>query len=295
MGLLACFAFAKAQDIDSLYQVFERGRGEAAYHAAVAIDESLRHEPNFDADTDKDEIQQKLLRTMTLANAYQRFGQLDKALECYNRCSDLMDEIGGEMAAVNKRYVMNNIAEIHLSMDEYGRAEELYRKCIEMLGEVGDADTASNLDMATYLQNLVEVRLAEAGVADSLARALKLAEAVGFAQRSLDLSQRYADTPHKIVNRMTALSKATFQMGRTDEGLALMEQALGIAEENGDVFMEAVSHVQRGQFERRLHHNAEAEMDFQKAIAIAEENHFAEVLQEALESIVPVVRPRNPE
>lgn len=142
--------------------------------------------------------------TMTLANAYQRFGQLDKALECYNRCSDLMDEIGGEMAAVNKRYVMNNIAEIHLS-------------------------------------------------------------------------------------------KATFQMGRTDEGLALMEQALGIAEENGDVFMEAVSHVQRGQFERRLHHNAEAEMDFQKAIAIAEENHFAEVLQEALESIVPVVRPRNPE
>lgn len=104
--------------------------------------------------------------TMTLANAYQRFGQLDKALECYNRYSDLMDEIGGEMAAVNKRYVMNNIAEIHLSMDEYGRAEELYRKCKEMLGEVGDADTASNLDMATYLQNLVEVRLAEAGVAD---------------------------------------------------------------------------------------------------------------------------------
>ncbi len=323
---------AMAQDLDSLYQVFENNRGEVAYRAAVTIDEVIGREPNFEPTTDKDEIKLKVLRTMilhffntedfqhvvryseigiahyekiddlfnlagcymTLANAYQRLGQFDKAIDCYNRCSDIMDELGGDMAEVNKRYVMNNIAEIHLSMDEYGQAEEMYRRCIEMLGEVDEADTASNLDLATYYQNLAEVRIAESGRLDSLTRAQKLDEAVSFAQRSLDLSQRYHDTHHKIINRLTALSKATFQSGETEEGLKLMEEALRIAKENDDVFMEAVIYVQRGQFERQLQRNADAERDFINAISIAEENHFTEVLQEALESVYPVVRQRDP-
>ena len=112
-----------AQDLDSLYQVFEKNKGEVAYQAAVAIDETIGREPNFTLETDKDEIKLKILRTMilyffgnddfqrvityseigvehydkiedyfneagcymTLANAYQRLGQLDKAIECYNR------------------------------------------------------------------------------------------------------------------------------------------------------------------------------------------------------------------
>lgn len=331
-AFLAMAVSAMAQDLDSLYQVFENNRGEVAYRAAVTIDEVIGREPNFEPTTDKDEIKLKVLRTMilhffntedfqhvvryseigiahyekiddlfnlagcymTLANAYQRLGQFDKAIECYNRCSDIMDELGGDMAEVNKRYVMNNIAEIHLSMDEYGQAEEMYRRCIDMLGEVDEADTASNLDLATYYQNLAEVRIAESGRLDSLTRAQKLDEAVSFAQRSLDLSQRYHDTHHKIINRLTALSKATFQSGETEEGLKLMEEALRIAKENDDVFMEAVIYVQRGQFERQLQRNADAERDFINAISIAEENHFTEVLQEALESVYPVVRQRDP-
>ena len=167
IGWLMLLAWtSSAQDIDSLYRVFENNRGETAYQAAVAIDGVIGREPNFDPDTDKDEIKLKLLRTMilyyfnhddfehvvayseigiahynkigdpfneagcymTLANAYQRLGQFDKAIDCYNRCSDLMDEIGGEMAEVSKRYVMNNIAEIHLAMNEYDVAEEIYLK-----------------------------------------------------------------------------------------------------------------------------------------------------------------------
>ena len=200
LGCLMILAWASpAQDLDSLYQVFENSRGETAYQAAVAIDEVIGREPNFDQDTDKDEIKLKLLRTMilyffgnddfqhvvtyseigighyqkigdlfneagcymTLANAYQRLGQFDKAIECYNHCSDLMDEIGGDMAEVNKRYVMNNIAEIHLTMGEYDNAEELYHKCIDMLGEVQEQDTASNLDLATYYQNLSDWDIAQ--------------------------------------------------------------------------------------------------------------------------------------
>ena len=298
---------ASAQDLDSLYQAFEHGRGEAAYRAAVAIDEVIGREPNFDADTDKDEIKLKVLRTMilyffnnndfqhvvqysevgiehydkiddpfneagctmTLANAYQRLGQLDKAIECYNRCNELMDQIGGEMAEVNKRYVINNIAEIHLAMGEYDTAEEMYRKCIDLLGTVDPADTSSNLDLATYYQNLAEVRIAKNNP-----------EAVGFAEQSLELSKKYQDTPHKIINRLMALSKAYHIVERDDESAELMDEALSTAVDNGETFLETSIYMQKG--------------DFAKAIAMADENHYDELLQEALEGAYQVERERNP-
>ena len=298
---------AFSQDIDSLYRVFENNRGEAAYRAALAIDETIGREPNFDANTDKDEIKLKVLRTMilyyfnnndfqhaityseigiahydkigdffneagcymTLANAYQRLGQLDKAIDCYNHCSDLMDQVGGEMAEINKRYVINNIAEIHLAMDEYGRAEEMYQKCIAMLGTVDPADTASNLDLATYYQNLAEVRIAQDNP-----------EAIGFAEQSLELSRKYQDTPHKIINRLMALSKAYHIVNRNVESAELMDEALSIAVENGETFLETSIYLQKG--------------DFTRAIAMADENHFDELLQEALEGAYLAERERNP-
>lgn len=297
-----------AQDLDSLYQVFEKSKGETAYQAAVAIDEVIGREPNFTVETDKDEIKLKVLRTMilyffnnddfqhvvayseigidhydkigdlfneagcymTLANAYQRLGQLDKAIDCYNHCGDLMDEIGGEMAEVSKRYVMNNIAEIHLAMNEYDRAEEMYHKCVDMLGEVQEQDTASNLDLATYYQNLAEVYLVQG----------QLEEAVDLAEQSLDLSQRYQDTPNKIINRMMSLSKAYGKTGLEQEGKALLDEALQLAEDNNELFLQAVLHLQQG--------------DYVQAIAMAEENHYDGVLQEALNAGYHDLRERDP-
>ena len=306
LGVLFCLS-ASAQDLDSLFRVFESSRGEAAYHTAVAIDEVIGREPNFDVTTDKDEVELKVLRTMilyyfgnndfqhvvkysevgikhyrkiddlfnlagcymTLANAYQRLGQLDKAIECYNECSEIMDEMGGEMAEVNKRYVMNNIAEIHLAMNEYDRAEELYRKCIEMLGDVDVNDTASNLDLATYYQNLAEVHIAQ-----------HKDDAVEYAELSLELSQRYQDAPNKIINRLMSLSKAYGTIGREKEGEALLDEALRLAEDNNEVFLQAVIHLQKG--------------DYGQAIAMAEENHYDELLQEALEDAYRHERDNNP-
>lgn len=292
---------SSAQDLDSLYQVFENNKGKTAYQAAVAIDNVIGREPNFDQETDKDEVKLKLLRTMilyffnsddfehvvtyseigiehyqkigdlfneagcymTLANAFQRLGQFDKAIDCYNHCSDLMDDIGGEMAEVNKRYVMNNIAEIHLAMNEYDVAEGIYHKCIEMLGEVQETDTASNLDMATYDQNLAEVYLAQG----------RQTEAVDLAEQSLELSQRYQDTPNKIINRMMTLSKAT---GDTE----ILDEALWLAEDNNELFLQAVLNLQKG--------------DYTKAIAMAEENHYDGLLHDALEAGYQDLRISNP-
>ena len=316
IGVLWVCLAASAQDLDSLFWVFENNRGEASYSAAVAIDEAIGREPNFDADTDKDEIKLKVLRTMilyffnnndfqhvvqyseigiehydkigdlfneagctmTLANAYQRLGHLDKAIECYNRCSDLMDQLGGEMAEVNKRYVINNIAEIYLAMKEYDTAGEMYLKCIEMLGSVDVADTASNLDLATYYQNLAEVRIAQDKGHDDTG---KLAEAVNYAEQSLDLSRRYQDTPHKIINRLVTLSKVYRIVGRGDDSTRLMDEALRIAKENGETFLEAGIYLQKG--------------DYAKAIAMSEENHYDELLKEALESAYQKLRESNPD
>lgn len=307
IGVLWVCLFASAQDLDSLFQVFENSRGETAYRAALAIDEAIGREPNFDADTDKDEIKLKVLRTMilyyfnnndfqhvvqysevgiahydkigdlfnqagctmTLANAYQRLGQLDKAIDCYNQCNELMDQIGGEMAEVNKRYVMNNIAEIHLAMNEYDRAEEMYNKCIAMLGEVDPNDTAANLDLATYYQNLAEVHIAQ-----------HKDDAVSLAEQSLELSQRYQDTPNKIINRLLSLSKAYGNMDKVEESGRLLDEALQMAEDNNEVFLQAVIHLQKG--------------GYTKAIAMAEENHYDELLQEALEDAYRAERDINP-
>ena len=305
--LMFCFAMFFGQDIDSLFTVFENNRGEVAYKAAVAIDETIGREPNFTVDTDKDEIKLKILRTMilyyfnhndfqhvvqyseigiehydkigdlfneagclmTLANAYQRLGQLDKAIECYNRCSELMDEIGGEMAAVNKRYVMNNIAEIHLAMNEYDVAEEIYGKCIEMLGEVDVEDTASMLDLATYYQNLAEVHIA-----------LNKDDAVSYAEQSLELSRKYLDTPHKVINRLMTLSKAYGNIGKTKESERLLDEALQLAEEYDETYLQAVIHLQKG--------------EYSQAITMAKENHYDELLQEALKDAYLYERNRNP-
>lgn len=305
--LMICFAMLFGQDIDSLFTVFENNRGEVAYKAAVAIDETIGREPNFTVDTDKDEIKLKILRTMilyyfnhndfqhvvqyseigiehydkigdlfneagclmTLANAYQRLGQLDKAIECYNRCSELMDEIGGEMAAVNKRYVMNNIAEIHLAMNEYDVAEEIYGKCIEMLGEVDVEDTASMLDLATYYQNLAEVHIA-----------LNKDDAVSYAEQSLELSRKYLDTPHKVINRLMTLSKAYGNIGKTKESERLLDEALQLAEEYDETYLQAVIHLQKG--------------EYSQAITMAKENHYDELLQEALKDAYLYERNRNP-
>ena len=309
VGLLMILGWSlPAQDLDSLYQVFEKNKGKVAYQAAVAIDEVIGREPNFTLETDKDEIKLKVLRTMilyffgnddfqrvityskigvehydkigdyfneagcymTLANTYQRLGQFDKAIECYNRCGELMDLEGGEMAEVSKRYVMNNIAEIHLAMNEYDRAEELYHKCIEMLGEVQEQDTASNLDLATYYQNLAEVYIVQD----------RLDQAVDLAERSLDLSQRYQDIPNKVINRMMSLSKAYSKMGRAEEGSRLLDEALRMAEENDEIFLQTVIRLQQG--------------DYATAIAMAEENHYDGVLQEALEAGYQDLRERDP-
>ncbi len=77
-----------------------------------------------------------------------------------------------------------------------------------------------------------------------------------------------------------ALSKAYRLVGRSDESKTLMDDALQIAKEEGETFLETSIYLQKG--------------DFNKAIAMADENHYDELLQEALEGAYQLERERNP-
>ena len=110
IGMVWGFAFAAlAQDLDSLYHVFENSRGEAAYRAAVAIDAAVGREPNFDLDTDKDEIKLKLLRTMILYyfnnNDFQHVVQYSEVgIAHYDEIGDLFNEAGCTMTVFRSRH-----------------------------------------------------------------------------------------------------------------------------------------------------------------------------------------------
>ena len=106
IGALWLCLTVSAQDIDSLFREFESNRGEEAYRAALAIEATLGREPNFDADTDKDEIKQKMLRTMILhyfnGNDFQHVVQYSEVgIEHYDKIGDLFNEAGCTMTLAN--------------------------------------------------------------------------------------------------------------------------------------------------------------------------------------------------
>lgn len=226
-----------------------------------------------------------------MGNAYQRLGQFKEAIECYERCTETMeqlkaseDEGSREDAAAfydkNIRYTRNNIAEIHTTLGEYDEAEKLYRNCVEMLGE--PTDTIDFLDLSVYLQNLAGVGLKQAVVLEGDEKQQRLASAVEMAEQAYALSEQYGDKPFKRVNKTFTLAQAYFAIGRTNEGLALANKALDMAKAQDDPYLQAEIHAILGGFEAQLGKYAAAERHYRTAMDIAEENGFDELLMTAL-------------
>lgn len=225
---------------------------------------------------------------MTLGNAYQRMGQYEEAIRNYNLCSETMDQIGGPMAKVNKRYVLNNMAVMYLKMGEYDQAESMWNRCVASVNEADpgflpqyNQDSLRCLDLATYYQNLAEVRLAQADSDDPNPQE-KIGEAIRFLEQSLDYSERYGAEPNKIVGRLTGLAKAYFEAGRTDEANHNLDTALQLATTLNDPYMLAAIHLLKGDVKLKLGQNENAERAYLDALSLAQENHFGEFEMEAL-------------
>ena len=220
----------------------------------------------------------------TIAGAYMRLGQYDNAISNYNICTEIMDEIGGDMAAVNKRYVINNIAAIYYNMQEYDRAEEMYLKCIEMIGDPGN-DPKANLDIATYYQNLSGVRLMQH----------ELMDAIDFAKQALDLSLRYNDLQEKIVVRRLALSKAYHEAKRFDEALAQLADAHEIAQRENNVYLETAIVMLDARYAFDRGDYIAAEKYYLQALEMARENQYDQFYMDCLEGAYQSTRESHPE
>ncbi len=232
----------------------------------------------------------------TIAGACMRLGQYDEAIRNYNICTEIMDEIGGEMAAVNKRYIMNNIASIYYDMEEYDLSEELYWKCIEMLGETG-TDTVANLNLATYYQNISGVRLMQYGQMDDddPRRDATLAETIDYAEQALALSKRYGDWQEKIINRRIALSKAYHAAGRLEEADAELDTAIIAARQVKELYYETAIVMLYGQYAFDRGDTDAAEQFYLEALDMAKESHYDQFYLECLQGAYLATRSSHPE
>lgn len=229
--------------------------------------------------------------------AYQRLGQFDEAIDCYNRCCDAMEELrlsdpDNVYYARNIRYTKNNIAAIYSSLGEYEQSLALYRSCMESLGQ--PHDTADFLDMATYLQNIADVIVEQESRSDSKDITL-LNEAVAMAEQAYDYSQRYGDLPYKQLHSMLTLSQTYFAVGRTDEAIELANRGLGMTESGEDLYPRAECLMLLGSFHAGQQNYKQAETYYAEAVALARQGHYLEVEHNALEGAYNAARHFNPE
>ena len=316
------------------YQAFEREQGRKAYQIALSITDSIGVPARFDENSDKKEVKSELLKQIllyynmtgeldkqlefmriaqpfyhetnnlmdlagcyhTMGVSYQRMGHFNEAIRYYNLCSELLDEVGGPIAMTNKRYELNNMANIYTMMEECDLAEKMFLTCIEMLGEVGE-NQRENLDLSSYYMNLAEVkliRLSKLGPNDPGGEEL-LKEAMDYAERSLDISRRFGDSPEKLANRYITLSKTHFEAERHQEALAEIDSAMAIIQEQKLVFLEAEVLVLKGEFAYRMGRNDEAEQYCVKAVEMGEAYHFDDCCIEGLKCAYLATKERHPE
>lgn len=319
---------------DTQYTIFEREQGQRAFVAAQTIMDSIGAPVDFDADTDKEVVKTQLLKMMIqyffgideyeqqvhymqiaepffretdnlmdLAGCYnimgiscQRMGQFNEAIHYYNKCSDLLDEIGSPVALTNKRYEINNVANIYTMMEECDMAEEMYLKCIEMLGEVG-TDSRNNLDLAAYYMNLAEVYMIRISkmAEDDPERASSVRTAVDYAEQSLDLSRLYGDRPEKMANRFITVSKTHFEEGRVREAMAELDSAMVIIEDQDLVFLKTGASILQGDFAYRTGRLDDAERYYVQAAEMAEEFELDEFCVESLNGAYLASKKNHPE
>lgn len=321
IGCFCSMVAAMANEIDSLYAVFLGSRGENAVRLANEIVTMAGDSAGFSNDTPSDVMNEKLLKTLifwhfdrsemvevisysnkaleqysqkedlfnmagcynTLGVAYQRTGQLEEAIDSYNRCNELMMQLNEQESnpfyEKNIRYTTNNMAAIYSSMGELDRAEEMNSKCINLMGEL--VDDRDYQDMATYLHNLSDIYLSQSESMEGQRRKEKVEKAVALSEQALEYSLDHNDSPNKVAQRRMVLARAYFAAGREDEAYTMIEEALHSAETEEDLFVQAEIETLFGHFLLVDGQYRDAENHFQKAIALSKEGNYDECLLNA--------------
>lgn len=333
IGCLCFMVAVTAHEIDSLYSAFLTSRGESTVRLANEIVAMAGDTTRFTMGTSADEMHNALLKTLifwhfdraemvevvnysnkaieryrqqedlfdmagcynTLGVAYQRMGQLEEAINSYNQCNIIMDQLNEKepnpFYQRNIRYTTNNMAAIYSSMGELDRAEDMNAKCINMMGEL--KDDRDYLDMATYLNNLANIYLSQAERIEGLRSKEKVEKAVAISEQALDYSLNHNDTPNKIVQRRMVVARAYLAEGREAEAFTMLKEALHSAETEKDLFLQAEVETLFGHFYLDKGQYKESEAHFQKAIAFSKEGQFYECLLNAYKGACDAARQFN--
>lgn len=321
IGLILMATSLAAHEIDSLYSAFLANRGENAIRIANEIMDMSDDTTRFTTETSAELVSEALLKKLIfwhydraemaeavnytnkakvgyeqrgdlfnlagcyniLGVAYQRMGQLEEAIDSYNRCNEVMAQLNEQEAnpfyEKNIRYTTNNMAAIYTSMGEFEVAEEMYYKCINMVGVMeNDMDY---LDMATYQQNLANVYLSQAETLEGNLKKEKVGKAVALAEQALEYSLEYNDKSGKIIQRQMVVASAYFADDRMDQAFGMLAQALQSAEDEEDRFLQTEVELLYGRFYNEMGQYRESESHFQKAILLSTEGQYEECLSKA--------------
>lgn len=321
IGLILMATSLAAHEIDSLYSAFLANRGENAIRIANEIMDMTDDTTHFTTETSAELVSEALLKKLIfwhydraemaeavnytnkakvgyeqrgdlfnlagcyniLGVAYQRMGQLEEAIDSYNRCNEVMAQLNEQEAnpfyEKNIRYTTNNMAAIYTSMGEFEVAEEMYYKCINMVGVMeNDMDY---LDMATYQQNLANVYLSQTETLEGNLKKEKVGKAVALAEQALEYSLEYNDKSGKIIQRQMVVASAYFADDRMDQAFGMLAQALQSAEDEEDRFLQTEVELLYGRFYNEMGQYRESESHFQKAILLSTEGQYEECLSKA--------------
>ena len=319
-----------AHEIDSLYNVYLVNRGEHAVRLANQIMDMAGDTTRFTSETSSDDMNVILLKKLifwhfdrsemmevisysnkaieqfrqkddlfnlagcynTLGVAYQRMGQLEEAIDSYNRCNELMMQLNEQepnpFYERNIRYTINNMSAIYSSIGELDRAEEMNSKCINMMDEL--VDDRDYLDMATYLSNLADINLSQSESLEGRRKKEKVEKAVALSEQALDYSLNHNDSPNKVVQRRMVVARSYFADGREDEAFTMLEEALRLAESEEDLYFQAEIETLYGHFRLAKGQYKDSEAHFQKAIAFSKEGQFDECLLNAYKGACDAAR-----
>ncbi len=327
---LCSWLSVSGQDIDSLYLEFKHSEGQRFIELANEImaagggpaftDEAPRDEViamvarmmiMYDYDlqrfesvvrraTEASEIYRSMGDTLnlagciyTLAIAHQRLGNNDEAIESYYESADLLEAIGADASKRRYRYALNSIAGIYLSIGNLEMAEQLFDRCLEMINDM-ESERDNMIDRATYLSNLSKVYGYQAELLMGREREEKLVEAVSSAESAYELSERYDDDAEKLVERLISLAQACIASGQHTRVKEILGRAYAMAEENSFTYWQCVILQNYAYLASESGNRSLTDDYYSRAIRIAEDNGYNELLQQIMEKAYLNERTANP-
>ncbi|HEY6985726.1 MAG TPA: protein kinase, partial [Rhodanobacteraceae bacterium] len=188
---------------------------------------------------------------------FERLGQLDYAIEQYQRAADIREKIGDKAGLVKS---LNNLAIAQAVKGDREGAKANLEKVKTMLEGMGDRDSLANL------YNNRGVVAEEQG---------DFKEALGLYREALAIRQQL-DAPAKLAESLNNVGYASYQLGQFDDALAYWQQALALYQKLDDRNRQIGIVQDLGLLDMARGHFATARQRMEESLATAESNQLVE-------------------